>query len=355
MLRYIDEEKYYEMINQRSADYDVIIPRISPVELTPKDRQIAELCDFLQTYSILCVSSIGTVIMVFLFYRHKIATPLSQLQEASVSISRNDLDVSVTYSNRDELGQLCGAFERMRKQLVKNNKQLWGMVEQEKILRAAIAHDIRAPLAILKGYQEMLLEFIPQDIVDKGQILEMLQEGMLQMERMDVFLNMMRTLSKLEDRTIERSEINVNDLAVKFKSSASILILTNNTKLAYEILLQSEPDNIWVDAGIVTEVFENLFTNAIRYAKHKVIVRLNVTDGQFRISVQDDGAGFTEPAAKLTSAYYHSNAQDDLNHFGLGLYLCRIYCEKHGGKLLLGNRQGGGADVIAVFEAIAEI
>ena len=49
------------------------------------------------------------------------------------------------------MGRLCREFERMRGQLAENNQQLWKMLEEEKALRAAIAHDIRSPLSVLEG------------------------------------------------------------------------------------------------------------------------------------------------------------------------------------------------------------
>ena len=52
------------------------------------------------------------------------------------------------------MGMLCREFERMRGQLEENNRRLWQMIEDERVLRAAIAHDIRSPLAIMRGYQE---------------------------------------------------------------------------------------------------------------------------------------------------------------------------------------------------------
>ena len=54
-------------------------------------------------------------------------------------------------------------FERMKEQLAENNHQLWKMIEEEKALRAAIAHDIRSPLSVLEGYQEMLSEYLPEE------------------------------------------------------------------------------------------------------------------------------------------------------------------------------------------------
>ena len=109
----------------------------------------------------------------------------------------NDLDFRITYENRDEMGELCKEFERMREQLVKNNRKLWNALEEERILRAAIAHDIRSPLSVLEGYQEMLMEFLPDGTIDKEEAVEMLWESKKQIERMDAFVDTMQKLSSL--------------------------------------------------------------------------------------------------------------------------------------------------------------
>ena len=64
------------------------------------------------------------------------------------------------------------------------------------------------------------------------------------------------------------------------------------------------------------------------------------------ICVMDDGDGFREDAEKITEAF-------SLKHAGLGMYISRLYCEKHGGKLVLGNDEQGGAVVTAIFCRIA--
>lgn len=103
---------------------------------------------------------------------------------------------------------------------------------------------------------------------------------------------------------------------------------------------------------MISEVYENLLSNALRYAKKTVQIFLGANPEKKRMEIRivDDGTGFTEEFEKVTKAYYHANPQDDFKHFGLGLYLCRIYCEKHGGKLLIGNAIWGGAEVKAIFQ-----
>ena len=86
------------------------------------------------------------------------------------------------------------------------------MIEDERVLRAAIAHDIRSPLAIMRGYQEMLLEFVPEDMLDQEKMMEMLRGGMLQIERMNHFIDSMRKMTKLEERELNCSVVDIRQL-----------------------------------------------------------------------------------------------------------------------------------------------
>ena len=91
------------------------------------------------------------------------------------------------------------------------------------MLRAAIAHDIRAPLSVLKGYQEMLTEYLPGEDIDLGQAMEMLSESGRQIERMDVFVETMRKMSSLENRELVPGDISAGQLEKDICSELAIL------------------------------------------------------------------------------------------------------------------------------------
>lgn len=98
----------------------------------------------------------GAVACAGLFYRNKLRRPLALLTQAAQRIAREDLDFSIAYDRRDEMGALCGAFEAMRLSLSQNNARMWRAMEERKKVNGAFAHDIRTPLTVIKGYAQLL-------------------------------------------------------------------------------------------------------------------------------------------------------------------------------------------------------
>ncbi|XCP86373.1 HAMP domain-containing sensor histidine kinase [Roseburia hominis] len=354
--KYVDEEEYFKAISGefdeelKTPYYKAEIPRPFASDMSKRDHQISETCDFLQTYSVLILSISASCVAVFLFYQHKLRQPLEELNRASKRIAENDLDFHVTYENQDEMGRLCREFERMRGQLAKNQQELWRIIEEERELRAAIAHDIRSPLSVLKGYQEMLTNYLPDGSIDMEKAVEMLSESRKQIERMDSFVETMRKMNSLKQRTLLTGPITAEQM--KQDIQAELVILKAEAEREVFLAVQGDQELFWGDKEVILEVAENLLSNALRYAKERIEVQVDVAFGELKIRVVDDGSGFMESSEMVTKAFHQQNARDSLKHAGMGMYISRLYCEKHGGKLLIENQERGGAAVTAVFRRI---
>ena len=344
--KYTDQEEYFKSL--RNEGYETLIARPRREEMSKMDWHISETCDFLQTYGILLWSIAGSIVAVGIFYKNKLKKPIEELKEASKLIAKDELEFHITYENQDEMGMLCQEFEKMRSQLEENNKVLWRMIEDEKALRAAIAHDIRSPLAVLKGYQEMLLEFLPTGEMGKEETEEILLEGMKQIERLNRFIETMRKMTRLEEREPIYQEIEL--VRLKENLEKEIKILEKETEKQCEIMIKGDRKTAFADEEMVREVVQNLLSNAFRYAKTSVEVIISAEPSKLVITVEDDGIGFQEDANKVTQAFYHSNPKDDLKHFGMGMYISRVFCERHGGGLYIEQNKGEGAKVKAVFK-----
>lgn len=347
--KYIDYADYTDVLQQYGKKYEIEISRPNQSQMNRLDYHLSEMCDFMETYSVLIFSIVGSVVAVFFFYKNKLKTPLQELKDASQMIADNELDFHVSYENKDEMGTLCKEFEMMRSDLADNNRKMWRMIDDEKALRNAIAHDIRSPLSILRGYQEMLLEFVSAESIKTEDVIDILQTGMYQIDRIEHFTENMRKMSHLEQRELQCSEIELSELAKKIEAEAAMLS-KKESKLCKVERVQ-EQNIVKVDEELVMEVTDNLLENAVRYAQKSIALQIKKKDGFLIISVEDDGIGFVDTEEKVTEPFYHKNPQDDLKHFGLGMYISRIFCEKHGGNLKIYNARQGGAHVEALFKA----
>ena len=158
----------------------------------------------------------------------------------------------------------------------------------------------------------------------------------------------MGMMSKLEDQPIQPKCTDIGELSAQLEKSLEILCQENGLVSNFEA--ETESGDIKVDVNIIMQVFENIVSNAVRYAVKSIDVFYRVSADYLTISVSDDGTGFSEEELKTATApYYTGNQNDNELHFGLGLYLCKILCEKHKGALNLTNNSTTGACVIASF------
>ncbi len=314
---------------------------------TPFETSIYNIMEFftLAFYPIcfiLCVA-----ITSILFYKKQLQKPFEILDNAADNISKNNLDFKIVYNNQNELGRLCLSFEKMRATLQENHIEMWRQMEERKRLNAAFSHDLRTPLTVLKGQSEMLIKYTPQMSTQKiVSIAEMMQRHIV---RLESYVNTMNDLQRLEDIEINKASINIDE-AVKQMYSTGISICQNKNyqacqtlskKFTFSDYISEERKEIIVDFSMIMRVYENLLSNAIRFAKENIFVTVKIKNDDLYLIVSDDGNGFTNTElSNATKPFYKSVYEKDNNHFGMGLNICKILCEKHGGSLILKNNDG---------------
>lgn len=278
-----------------------------------------------------------------LFYRWEIEKSLKTLFQASEKISQNCLDFEIQVSSRNELGQLCQSFEDMREALYQNNQEMWRMLEERKRLNAAFSHDIRTPITVLKGYTDLLEKYVPDGKISNEKLMEVLGMMSGQIQRLENYTQKMSALQKLEDIIPQTKNVAWSAFVEKCHGIGTMLLQMSEKgglQVVYQELTQKE--KISMDEELVLEVFENLFSNAIRYAKSKVQIRLEAKEELFEITVEDDGEGFSGEALKQARYPFYREEKESKMHFGLGLYICKVLCEKNQGELLVENGEMGG-------------
>ncbi len=93
--KYIDYADYTDVFQQYGKKYEIEISRPNQSQMNRLDYHLSEMCDFMETYSVLIFSIVGSVAAVFFFYKNKLKTPLQELKDASQMIADNELDFHV--------------------------------------------------------------------------------------------------------------------------------------------------------------------------------------------------------------------------------------------------------------------
>lgn len=348
-FKYVDKEEYMESVeNESGNNYLTTIPRIHSKYMSDQDVFIVEVCDVIETWGALIISFLFCIIAIILFYRKKLRIPLRVLLEASNLISENDLTFEITYESKDEMGHLCKEFEKMRRELVNNKKKMWNLIEDERTLRSAIAHDIRTPVALVKGNLEIIDEFFPLYKLSEEKVVEIVTKTIQHVEHLEHFVDMMKYLNSIVDMEPAYEKMTYKALAKKVYEIQKALCEKSKKDFKFE---HNDVDCVMkVDSVFVIEVEENLLTNALRYAQDKVTISLEMAGDYLELVVEDDGPGFQEVPQKLLQAYCKRKEEKGDVHYGLGLYISKSLCSAHRGELRLENMEHGGARAIARFE-----
>ncbi len=312
-----------------------------PLPLSETDERITALLDILPVAATYLYSAGCIIAAAFLFYRNKLKKPLEELRNASQKIAESDLDFTIRYNSNNELGTLCTSFERMRTTLADNFAEMWRQVEERSRLNAAFAHDLRTPLTVLKGYSELL------QTNEQPQTREIAATMGKHISRMESYVSSMSHLRRLEDARPEYQAVPLQPFLHSLEESARIVCDRNQKRLRLQN--ETSAQQLSLDPEFVSQVCSNLIANAVRFAASCVTLSFACEGGALLLTVSDDGKGFETDSLSKAADPYYTGETDRFEHFGLGLYICRLLCERHGGTLLLANTQEG-AEVSASFQ-----
>ena len=309
-------EKYYltNENGERLGDGNYI--GVAPVAMSEKDQRLLSICEVAPIIATPIYSALCIITATLLFYRNKLKKPLTELKAASEMISNNNLDFSIKYDSKDELGELCSSFETMRFTLANNFSEMWRQMEERKQLNAAFAHDLRTPLTVLKGYNEILQS--NHDPITKSTAVTM-GKHIFRLER---YVDSMSHLRRLEDAQPISDKSNISGYVTAIADSARILCEQSGKTLSIQNNISDIP--IGIDYTFVSQVNNNLISNAIKYSFDLSKIDLNVikeeSDIIFRL--QDFGIGISkEDIDKIYNPFYRSNPSEHPRIKGTGLGL----------------------------------
>lgn len=216
---------------------------------------------------------------------------------------------------------------------------------------ANMSHELRTPLNAIIGYSEMINSeyFGPLNQKQKDRIhdINLCGSHLLQL------INDILEFSKGEAGKLELIEEKV-DIVEVVNEAIRISNAKARTKSIHLISsIESNLPNVWIDRRKIMQVLLNLLTNSIKFTPEGGQVRVSVNLDSHKvmhITVNDNGVGMSEEdIPKALSVFGQVHRTHGHEGTGLGLPLCKMYIELHGGKFSLTSKLGHGTTVHIAF------
>lgn len=310
-----------------------------PQNSTAQAALLADMISLAQIILPILIYIIALLTTASMFYHLKLKESLKILTEGAACIIDNNLDFTIETTSQDELGQLCTAFETMRKTLLENNYTLWRQGEERKRLNAAFSHNLRNPVTVLKGSIKLALKNNIEDITTAS---NPFTDNLLRMERytnrIEQYVETMSSIQKLEDIRLQPELVKWDSLISELKNM--LCFLREDTQKQIQFIPAKYEKDILIDKSILFQIAENLVSNALRFAAARIDILCSISNGKLLLSVTDDGCGFPEKLLQ-NGIQPFQKGNEDMEHFGMGLYTCELLCQKHGGNITLKNNPTG--------------
>lgn len=270
----------------------------------------------------------------YLLVRH-LLRPIKMLTVGAERISQGELNYRVPHKHSDELGILTCSINNMA-------DTLNGMLEAKRQLLLAISHELRTPITRAKIQLEMMpADSARNNLLEDINELDMLVADLLEAERLN------SQHAGLHSDTFDIVEL-TESLLQQFWADNALL---NWQAPSNSVPSNSVPSKIPLDKLRYQLLLRNLISNALKYGDEKTVnIRLahNSDSQEVLLTVSDQGQGIAaEHLTHITEPFYRTDnaRQRQTGGFGLGLYLCRLIAEAHGGSLNVDSIVGEGTTI----------
>ncbi|WP_197530838.1 sensor histidine kinase [Bythopirellula polymerisocia] len=330
----------------------------------------------------LIVAAIVTVFLammaLYAIVRYIIVKPLRHLRDVSDAVRSGDIDQRAVIHTGDEFEELGAAFNRMLRQLLRQqdelrevnteldekidemaeaNMRLFEMNQVKSDFLATVSHELRTPLNSIIGFSDLLVSLEKLEDKEKRYAGNIQRSGRQLLEMINDILD----LAKIESGKMEirPSEFSIGSIVANQCDMARPL----SEKKHIELDCQVEPGlpHMRQDCSKVEQIINNLLSNAIKFTpdggRITVSVRRDRRD-ELRMSVADTGVGISDSEQTIIFEKFRQGSNvlaggtamtREYSGTGLGLSIVRELCRLLGGEITVESELGKGSEFTVVL------
>jgi two-component system sensor histidine kinase BaeS len=287
----------------------------------------------LRTLVLSLVAALGLAAgLGFLLARH-LSRPVRELEATVRALSHGDFDRRAAVTSGDEIGRLAVDINQLADTLAKNrsSRRRW---------MADIAHELRTPVAVLKGEIEAVADGVREP--DERALKSLSEE----IDQLSALVDDLQTLAMADAGALNlrREPVELGALVRQVGESFRARLAARDVRLDLPTAAEA---SVTADAQRLRQLLQNLFENCARYVEAGGRVRISMSRkaGEIRLTVEDSGPGVpdTERNMLFERLYRVERGRSRAGGgSGLGLAICKNIVEAHGGRIEAGASQLGG-------------
>jgi len=296
--------------------------------------------------TLLAILSVGLTILITKKTLGKSYRQLKDIKLAAVEVSKGNFDAKIWTNSSDEIGEITEVFNSMSIALKNDRIRTKEFMED-------ISHEIKTPLALVKSYNQALMDQMIQGQEEQQKCYHVIDR---ETNRLQKLIQNFLDFSKLDAQSVELQRQpmvlaqSIEEMMMKYKLIFDEKNIKLNMKLDYAIIIHADEERL-------EQIFQNIIQNAIRYSKDEasidIIVERKATTCV--VAISDNGVGISEEhLSVITNRFIRVNKVHSRNESGtgLGLSIVEKLMTLHGGKMTIESELGVGTTVKLEFPII---
>lgn len=303
---------------------------------------------------VLCV-----VIVLFLYIYVCVLRPFDELEDYASHLAAGDMDTELKYRRVNMFGSFTWAFDHMRTEIVHARRREQEAIENNKTVIATLSHDIKTPIASIRGYAEALVMNMDATQERRERYASVIMKKCDEVTSItnDMFIHSLHDLDRL---VVKSDKVEIKPLLEQVLSDIGLgMDIVVNGDITEAVLEHS-------DSGRVVQVIENILSNAAKYARDTEIsivtecispeklprnVHVSGADMVYRLSIKDHGTGIPDKDMPfIYEKFYRGENSGDEPGAGLGLFIVHYLMDRMGGDVELVNH-ADGLEAVLYFAA----
>ena len=289
--------------------------------------------------------TLGGALLIGLLAIWFLTRNLQELIDTVRRFKEGDYQARAKTLGSGDLADLSNNFNEMADTIVANIEELKSVQNLRRELIANISHDLRTPLAIMKGYVETLL--LKNDSISPEQRKKYLETTLSSGDRLSKLIGQLFEYSKLEAKQIQPQKEPFFIAEIAQDIFRKYQLLAKERGITMKLNASSEIPMVFADIGLVERVIQNLMDNALKFTPKggEVNITLEPVGNNVTVKISDTGPGIPEGEQ---SAIFERYGQADQPHetkkngAGLGLAIARKILELHNATIKVQSKLNEG-------------